>query len=198
MNDLRATPCDSSYRKAQRLRAIDLAVHGSVGGQFDGFANAETDRGGVGARLLVAWRRDLLLRAQGSGPPEGPKSETAFIRQLELFRELLWRASVYLRLPHYTGAMSRHYWFVLCVLLAATSVSPQDRNRRRRQNPRDGLTYVYVPPGEFRMGCSPGDSDCDDNEKPPRHVALSKGFWWAGSSSPAGREDVSTGRFLVR
>jgi len=29
-----------------------------------------------------------------------------------------------------------------------------------RVNPKDGLSYVYIEPGKFRMGCSPGDSEC--------------------------------------
>jgi hypothetical protein len=33
-------------------------------------------------------------------------------------------------------------------------------------NPADGETYMWVPPGSFVMGCSQGDSQCDDNEKP--------------------------------
>jgi hypothetical protein len=28
-----------------------------------------------------------------------------------------------------------------------------------------GLPYVWVPPGTFEMGCSPGDNDCFDEEK---------------------------------
>ena len=27
------------------------------------------------------------------------------------------------------------------------------------------------------MGCSPGDSDCGEEEKPPHHVTITKGFW---------------------
>ena len=27
-------------------------------------------------------------------------------------------------------------------------------------NPKDGLTYVWIPPGKFQMGCSPGDAEC--------------------------------------
>ena len=47
-----------------------------------------------------------------------------------------------------------------------------------RVNPKDGLRYVYVPSGEFQMGCSPGDSECDqDDEKPQHPVTISKGFW---------------------
>ncbi len=44
-------------------------------------------------------------------------------------------------------------------------------------NPKDGLTYVWIPPGTFRMGCSPGDSECRDDEKPRHQVTISKGFW---------------------
>jgi formylglycine-generating enzyme required for sulfatase activity len=42
-------------------------------------------------------------------------------------------------------------------------------------NPKDGLTYVQIPPGRFTMGCSPGY--CDDNEKPAHEVTITRGFW---------------------
>lgn len=55
---------------------------------------------------------------------------------------------------------------------------------KTRVNPGDGLTYVWIPPGTFQMGCSPGDdSECDTTRYPhsgekPRHtVTISKGFW---------------------
>jgi formylglycine-generating enzyme required for sulfatase activity len=44
-------------------------------------------------------------------------------------------------------------------------------------NPRDGLTYVWIPPGKFMLGCSPGDTNCDLDEKPPREVTIDHGFW---------------------
>src|SRR5450759_4810252 len=47
----------------------------------------------------------------------------------------------------------------------------------KRVNPKDGLTYVWIRPGTFMMGCSPGDSDCDDDEKPAHRVTITKGFW---------------------
>jgi formylglycine-generating enzyme required for sulfatase activity len=46
-----------------------------------------------------------------------------------------------------------------------------------RQNPKDGLKYVWIPPGTFMMGCSPGDNECTDDEKPAHRVTISKGFW---------------------
>jgi formylglycine-generating enzyme required for sulfatase activity len=44
-------------------------------------------------------------------------------------------------------------------------------------NPKDGLTYVWIKPGTFKMGCSPGDTECSDQEKPAHEVTITKGFW---------------------
>ena len=44
-------------------------------------------------------------------------------------------------------------------------------------NPKDGLTYVWIPPGTFTMGCSPGDSECKPDESPAHLVELPAGFW---------------------
>jgi formylglycine-generating enzyme required for sulfatase activity len=46
-----------------------------------------------------------------------------------------------------------------------------------RLNPKDDLNYVWIPPGTFQMGCSPGDTECNDDEKPAHQVTISKGFW---------------------
>ena len=46
-----------------------------------------------------------------------------------------------------------------------------------RENPKDGLKYVWIPPGTFMMGCSPGDNECQRDEKPPHQVTITKGFW---------------------
>lgn len=42
---------------------------------------------------------------------------------------------------------------------------------------KDGQRYVYIPPGRFQMGCSPGDRECSTDEKPSREVTISRGFW---------------------
>ena len=44
-------------------------------------------------------------------------------------------------------------------------------------NPKDGLRYVWIPPGRFTDGCSPGDKECYDDESPTRNVTLTRGFW---------------------
>ena len=49
--------------------------------------------------------------------------------------------------------------------------------RETKVNPKDNLRYVWIPPGQFMMGCSPGDSECHDDEKPAHQVSISHGFW---------------------
>ena len=46
-----------------------------------------------------------------------------------------------------------------------------------KMNAKDGLKYVWIPPGTFMMGCSAGDTECKDDEKPPHQVAITRGFW---------------------
>ncbi len=46
-----------------------------------------------------------------------------------------------------------------------------------RANSNDGLNYVWIPPGTFMMGCSPGDKECYDFETPAHQVSISKGYW---------------------
>jgi formylglycine-generating enzyme required for sulfatase activity len=48
---------------------------------------------------------------------------------------------------------------------------------KTKVNPKDGLTYVWIPPGTFMMGCSPSDTECEDYERPAHSVVLTKGFW---------------------
>ena len=63
--------------------------------------------------------------------------------------------------------------------VAETSPACNPNGGTIRTNPIDGMNYVYIPPGHFTMGCSPGDTDAADSEKPPHEVTISKGFWIA-------------------
>ena len=62
---------------------------------------------------------------------------------------------------------------------AAEAMLSAESKRRTRVNALDGLTYVFIPPGRFTMGCSPGDNECFPNEKPPRAEQIANGFWLA-------------------
>jgi formylglycine-generating enzyme required for sulfatase activity len=44
-------------------------------------------------------------------------------------------------------------------------------------NPKDGLTYLWIPPGAYSIGCGPHDGQCFNWEFSPRPEQLRKGFW---------------------
>jgi formylglycine-generating enzyme required for sulfatase activity len=61
--------------------------------------------------------------------------------------------------------------------------------RQVRENPKDGLKYVWIPAGSFTMGCSRWDFfDCSPDEKPSHEVTISKGFW-------IGQTEVTVGAY---
>jgi formylglycine-generating enzyme required for sulfatase activity len=62
---------------------------------------------------------------------------------------------------------------------------------------KEASKYVWIPPGTFTMGCSPGDDDCASWEKPSHPVAITKGFWMGQTEVTVGaykRFVQSTGR----
>jgi formylglycine-generating enzyme required for sulfatase activity len=40
-----------------------------------------------------------------------------------------------------------------------------------------GLTWVLIPAGTFAMGCTAGDSECYEDEKPAHQVTLTRPYW---------------------
>ncbi|MCX6622622.1 MAG: SUMF1/EgtB/PvdO family nonheme iron enzyme, partial [Acidobacteria bacterium] len=62
----------------------------------------------------------------------------------------------------------------------------QSRPGDAKANPRDGQPYVWIPPGSFQMGCSPGDAECGPDERPARPVTISRGFWLGQTAVTAG------------
>jgi len=58
----------------------------------------------------------------------------------------------------------------------AASLAAQEA-AKTNLNPQDGLTYVWIGPGNFVMGCSKGDDNCLDDEDPAHTVTITKGFW---------------------
>lgn len=79
-------------------------------------------------------------------------------------------------------------------LLRATKVAAAVLSRG---NPKDGLMYVWIPPGTFMMGCSPGDDKCKKDEEPAHQVDVTKGFWMGQAEVTVGaykRFAAATGR----
>jgi formylglycine-generating enzyme required for sulfatase activity len=66
--------------------------------------------------------------------------------------------------------MMRHIAFLL---VSSFSLIAADT----KVNARDGLTYIWIAPGTFTMGCSSGDAECFDWETPAHKVSVARGFW---------------------
>jgi serine/threonine-protein kinase len=81
--------------------------------------------------------------------------------------------------------------------MLAEEVAPADLFPK--VNSKEGIKYVWIPPGRFRMGCSPGDHEFRDDEKPPHQVTITKGFWLGQTTVTVGayrRFAEATGRDL--
>ena len=74
------------------------------------------------------------------------------------------------------------------ILLCAASIggvvrqrtaAPAAPDRPTVTNTREastGMEFIRIQPGEFMMGCSAGDNECDDNEKQAHRVRITKVF----------------------
>ena len=56
-------------------------------------------------------------------------------------------------------------------------------------NPRDGLTYQWIPPGSYFTGCLPGDSECYGLERHREKIVVASGFW-------IGRTEVTQAAYM--
>ena len=63
---------------------------------------------------------------------------------------------------------------IVASLAAAVSAAPAGPSR---VNPRDGLTYQWIPPGSYVTGCLPGDTQCYGLERRREKVVVAAGFW---------------------
>src|SRR5437867_649517 len=87
--------------------------------------------------------------------------------------------------------MRRMNMFVATLLVLSTALligfEPAAECRPRTKiNPMDGLSYVWIPPGNFLMGCSAGDRSCFAWEPTAHPVAVRKGYWIGATEGDAG------------
>lgn len=79
-------------------------------------------------------------------------------------------------------ALLVHGWILEATL---TETSPPDIPAGTiRRNARDGLEYVWVPPGGFLMGCGDSIGGCTFMEKPAHRVQITLGFWIGRTEVP--------------
>ena len=116
--------------------------------------------------IFAAGTAIYLVQAPKATPSKGPAAEEAQIaRATPPLREAPKQAGAEPRPPQPQKAAG-----------PVTAESPP-AGHQPRENPKDGLKYVYIPPGKFTMGCSPGDDECYAGEKPPHEVTITKNFW---------------------
>src|SRR5438067_4125237 len=60
--------------------------------------------------------------------------------------------------------------------LAALTAIGQTPNSSKLVAGAAQIEFVKIAPGEFMMGCVPGDTDCIEDEVPTHKVGLTKGF----------------------
>ena len=66
----------------------------------------------------------------------------------------------------------------LPILVAAlTAVLLAAPRGSSKVNPRDGLTYQWIPPGSYFTGCLPEDRECYGLERHREKIVVASGFW---------------------
>ena len=91
--------------------------------------------------------------------------------------------------------------FLLCAVQLGAFQSSVQSNKKgdskvsaSKINPKDGLRYFWIPPGTYIEGCSPGDKQCYEDEKPNRKITLTKGFWLGETEVPQAAFEKITGK----
>jgi formylglycine-generating enzyme required for sulfatase activity len=78
---------------------------------------------------------------------------------------------------------------------------PETKSGQTWANPADGLEYGWVPAGKYRMGCTPGDSNCDPATLPYQDVTIPNGLWMGRTEVPVSaykRFAAATGRGMPK
>jgi formylglycine-generating enzyme required for sulfatase activity len=76
---------------------------------------------------------------------------------------------------------------VIVAVLAA--VLPATPGSSSKVNPRDGLTYQWIPPGSYFTGCLQGDTECYGLERNREKIVVASGFW-------IGRTEVTQAAYM--
>jgi formylglycine-generating enzyme required for sulfatase activity len=113
---------------------------------------------------VVPFEARSLGKAGQEALRPGPASSVPFLLLLGSPNDTLLRARALSALGTYT-------------LRGKSGKEAPPRSGTIEENSIDGLKYVWIPPGKFQMGCSPGDLECDADEKPLHEITIRKGFW---------------------
>jgi formylglycine-generating enzyme required for sulfatase activity len=147
--------------------------------------------------LCFSTQPGVAVKAQaGAGPGLFAKSLASALRTpgllpiqvFERVQKQVLTESNHAQSPMFLPFVEDPFYFVpppKVVPAAVTALQPGTK----RENPKDGLDYVWIPPGTFKMGCVPADKYCAEDEKPQHEVKISHGFWIT-------RTEVTVGSYL--
>jgi formylglycine-generating enzyme required for sulfatase activity len=159
---------NNPFRGSSRAGTRGLAAMSAGRGTFIAFATAPGRTASDGSGRNGLFTEHLLSALSVPG-----------LMLEELFgvvRERVDATSKGAQTPWSLSSVVGRYSFVPALAVApVVTRGPQPGDAK--VNPTDGQRYVWIPPGTFMMGCSPGDSECDDREKPAHEVTITKGFW---------------------
>ena len=63
--------------------------------------------------------------------------------------------------------------FAIAMLSALSAAAMQ----KERVNGKDGLAYVWIPPGAYWTGCLDADENCIGDERKSSRITIGAGFW---------------------
>jgi formylglycine-generating enzyme required for sulfatase activity len=109
--------------------------------------------------------------------PQGKRARVGLWAGLAVAATLFTSAALAFMLPHLPGAGAKRVLPPQSAAVGALPViDPTLKAGQTRVNRRDDLTYVWIAPGTYRMGCSQVDIACHGDET-PHQVTLTRGFW---------------------
>ena len=182
---------DNPFRGSGRSAAGGLAAMNAGRGTFIAFATAPgrtaSDNPDGRYGLFTQYLLDALA-APGLGLND----------VFDLVREKVDSASGGKQLPWTLSSVVGRYSFVPGGTgNAVVAPAPTLRPGQVKVGKKDGQRYVWIPPGKFMMGCSPGDGECFELEKPAHQVEITKGFWLGQTTATVGawkRYRAATGK----
>ncbi len=79
---------------------------------------------------------------------------------------------------HFTGVYMKPliHLLLFVIIVSCSSVDVKAPEGKPYKNSL-GIEFVPIPAGEFQMGCTKGDTECNYNEKPQHTVKISKSFY---------------------
>jgi eukaryotic-like serine/threonine-protein kinase len=136
----------------------------------------ETCTAFVEALAAAASGEPATTRAMRAAP-EGKRARLGLWAGLAVAAALLASAGLAFMLPKFPGIAEKQMLHPQSAAVRSLpAMDPSLKAGQTRMNRRDNLTYVWITPGTYRMGCSQVDIACHDDET-PHQVTLTRGFW---------------------